>query len=71
MNYVRFPDVDRDWNVCDVTFIPEEGYEPFFNIPTIHMIRSSRDEILAFLKSKGIVADLDEYSGDIHVLTRR
>ena len=71
MNYVKFCDIDRDWSMCTISFIPQEGYEPFFDIPAARMSSTNRNEILAFLKSKGIAADLDEYSGSIHVLTRR
>lgn len=81
MNYVHFCKEDRDWAMCEIVWTAEEAeleqkrtghkFEPFFNIQTRGWDYAECKTIFEFLKGKSIVADRDEYSGEIHILVER
>ena len=72
ISYVRFMDDDRDYSACTFVWKPEEGYERHFSISPGRSISFGEREILVdFLQSRGIIADMDEYSGEIHILPDR
>lgn len=70
--YVRFMDDDRDYSACTFAWKPEPGYEECwsFRLSRWHT-HGERELFVEFLRKHRIVADMDEYSGEVHILPNR
>ena len=73
---VKFNSDDRDWTFC--SFSPNlnpndsEKYERCILLSVSRAYSwAERKELVDFLRSKGIICDLDEYDGTINILPDR